>query len=101
MAQRLDIMDEATFNTMYSPVLPFPEKVVLQRLSFAKDEKETYFRRKDCYVMVTLLDEEGVIGHSTCSLCNNKMDIFDKFCPHCGAKSKGRKIVNGDDDETS
>ena len=95
-------MDEkTTFNTAYSPSLPFPDKVVLQRLTFSrKSESETYFKRKYCYAMMQLLDDEGTIGTCQCSCCKKQMDIFDKFCPNCGAKSKGRKIVNGDSDET-
>lgn len=63
------------------------------RVSSARaGQNQLYVPRIYCHILVSL-DDEGVVGYSNCSNCGNHMDIFDKFCSHCGAKSKGRTTI--------
>lgn len=91
--------NELTFNFLKGP---FPEKIVLQRLFTTFDDPKTeelYFKRVYCYAIVQMYDEDNVVGSCICSNCNNSLGLFEKFCPHCGAKIQGKKILDKDGNE--
>lgn len=80
----------------------FPDKVRLFKAAQTwrlYREEALYVKRIYCYADIIMLDEDGVIGECTCSNCHSLMDPFAKFCSNCGAKSKGRRIVNDGRDE--
>lgn len=69
---------------------PLPAKIRVSAIE--SDQSQLYFPRIYCHILVSL-DDDGIVGYSNCSNCGNHMDIFDKFCSHCGAKSKGRTTI--------
>ncbi len=95
--------DESIHYISYSPILPFPDKVILRRFFVNQDSSDTeqlYFKRIYCDAIVVMQDEDNVVGNCTCSICKNSIDLFDKFCSNCGAKVKGRRIFDKDGNET-
>lgn len=71
---------------------PLPARIRLSSAVEPNDQPQLYIPRVYCHILVSL-DDDGIVGYSNCSNCGNHMDIFDKFCPHCGAKSKGRTTI--------
>lgn len=61
---------------------------------YPNDENtKIYALRKYCYMDVVLNKDQEAIGSSFCSKCKKTVDPFFKFCPYCGAKSKGRRLL--------
>ena len=77
-------------------VYTFPGKVIVKD-SFYRGEEYVYIPRMYCKALITL-DEDAAIGSCNCSRCGHSMDPFAKYCSDCGAKSKGRELLN--DSET-
>lgn len=74
----------------------FPDRVRLRRPSFISNalaQEELYFKRTYAHINIVMLDDENTIGTSECSNCKSSIDIFVKFCPCCGAKIKGKRII--------
>lgn len=55
--------------------------------------KLEYYRREKCYILVSLKDDES-IGTSKCSVCGEHIDLFDRYCSHCGSKVIGKKLAD-------
>ena len=99
-----NVIDELPLT--YSPTQPFPNKVVLKRLMIGvgiedKNAEKTYYQRIYANVIMTMADDDNLVGNSKCSNCNNDVDIFIKFCPHCGAKIRGRIYYKNRDESNS
>ena len=91
-------VDEDTMAVPFSAVRPYPKKIVLNRIG-PKAESALYFKRIYCNAIITMFDDDNTIGTSTCSNCNNALGLFEKFCPHCGAKIKGKCILDKNGNE--
>lgn len=59
----------------------------------AKVFLDKYYKRTYAKAVVTMFDDDGIIGSCKCSNCNSNIDIFSKFCSNCGAKINGRAEV--------
>lgn len=58
---------------------------------------DKYYKRIYAKAIVTMFDDDCVIGSCKCSNCNSNIDIFNRFCSNCGAKINGRdEIIEGD-----
>lgn len=58
---------------------------------------DKYYKRIYAKAIVTMFDDDCVIGSCKCSNCNSNIDIFSRFCSNCGAKINGRsEIIEGD-----
>jgi len=94
--------EDIVANYLYSPDRPFPNKVQLTRfypVGCTSDTIQIYVKRQYCTANITMYDDDNTIGKCTCSICKKRMNPFDKFCPNCGAKSKGRHVVKDKRDE--
>lgn len=88
-------LNEYTFNVSQNDIY-YPGKLKVRAL-FQDDPEVLYVARLYCDALVTM-DDDSAIGSCKCSNCKKSIDVFDKFCRHCGAKSRGRKIVQEDTD---
>lgn len=60
---------------------------------------DKYYKRVYAKAIITMLDDDCIIGSCKCSNCNSSIDIFSKFCSNCGAKISGRsEAIEGDND---
>ena len=75
-------------------IIDFPAKIHATYL-FDPSVNVLYVPQEYCYINVTMNDDH-IVGHSECSKCGKNVDLFIKFCPHCGAKVKGRKVMGED-----
>lgn len=68
----------------------FPEKVILDDIF--TEEEHFYVKEKRAYwnINFDIDTENNVIGSSHCSLCGATVDLFDKYCRRCGARTIGR-----------
>lgn len=61
-----------------------------------------YAPREYCFIDVILDKDQEAVGSSRCSNCKESIEPFIKFCPYCGAKAKGRRLLrkkeNADDE---
>lgn len=73
-------------------IFTFPGKVIVKD-SFSRKEEYVYIPRMYCKALITL-DEDAAIGLCNCSRCGYSMNPFAKYCSNCGAKSKGRELIN-------
>lgn len=64
----------------------FPEKVIVDDI-FTKEE-HFYVKEKRAHWEIVMKDE--AVGSSHCSLCGATVDLFDKYCRRCGARTIGR-----------
>lgn len=64
----------------------FPKRIKIATSSLRKNYV-TYTPLISAKTIITM-DDDTSIGNSSCSNCNNSIDIFDKYCKHCGAKMK-------------
>lgn len=72
----------------------FPDKVEVYLYPQINDVKiKLYVPREYCFIDVVLDEDQEAIGFSKCSNCKESVEPFIKFCPHCGAKSKGRRLL--------
>ena len=78
------------FLGLMDPNGPFPSKILAHSFSYS-DTPIEYVPLINAQAIVTL-DDDGIIGHCTCSSCENSVDLFDGYCSHCGAKLKERKL---------
>ena len=77
-------------TTIYEP--EFPD--ILEVTCFlASNQPKNYAPREYCYIDVYLDEDQEAIGSSKCSKCKNTIDIFSKFCNHCGAKVRERRYL--------
>lgn len=56
------------------------EKAYLNGLKLAREEE-----RKIGHIDIFMEDEDGILGHCSCSECNKNVELFDNYCSHCGA----------------
>ena len=70
----------------------FPDILEVLCLS-AHDQPKNYAPREYCYIDVYLDEDQEAIGSSKCSKCKKTIDVFSKFCKHCGAKVKARRYL--------
>ena len=90
--------DEDTLELPIFVNRPYPNKVVLKKVG-PKPDSSLYFRRIYCDAIITMFDDDNTIGTSTCSNCNNSLALFEKFCPYCGAKIRGRRVLDRNGNE--
>lgn len=79
------------FLGLINPAGPFPSKILAHSFCYS-DDPIVYIPKIEAYAMVRM-DDECIIGHTTCSNCNGTIDPFDDYCSHCGAEIKGRKLL--------
>ena len=94
--------DEDTLEIPFSAVKPYPHKIILHKLGTKPDSSDfekLYFERIYCNAIITMFDDDNTIGSSICSNCKNSLELFEKFCPHCGAKIKGRQVLDRNGNE--
>lgn len=78
------------FLTSIIPNEPLPSELLVHSFTYT-DEPIHYIPKIEAYALITM-DEDGIIGHCKCSYCTKSIDLFDKFCSHCGAKLISRKL---------
>ena len=61
---------------------------------------DKYYKRTYAKAIVTMCDDDNIVGSCKCSNCRNQIDLFSKFCSNCGAKLTGRIIFDKDYNET-
>lgn len=84
--------DELTYYLpFYSTNFPKRIKIITAPLLANPPEEKIYIERVEAYIEVYMLDDDFTIGHCECTNCKNTIDLFDKYCPRCGAKLKGRR----------
>ncbi len=79
-----------------------PDVITLVSSIFSTNGKillDKYYKRIYAKAVVTMFDDDHIIGSCKCSNCNSNIDIFSRFCSNCGAKISGRhvKVIEGDD----
>lgn len=79
---------------------PFPNKLYAHALG-PSDEAVLYVPCIFAYAIVVMEDDDNLIGRCYCSNCKDSVNIFDKYCCHCGAKLKDRKVLGEDYEEDS
>lgn len=52
-------------------------------------EKGVSRRNRNHAHCVETIDEDGIVGHARCSVCQQTISSYDRFCRHCGAKITG------------
>lgn len=45
--------------------------------------------RNHAHCVETIDEEDGIVGHARCSVCQQAISSYDSFCRHCGAKITG------------
>lgn len=63
------------------------------------DVSRTYAPLIFCDAIVELNNQDNAIGKCTCSSCGKSMDIFNKYCPNCGAKKRRVKLAGESNEE--
>ena len=95
------IFDEGLENHIYlgliNPQGPFPSKIYAHAICLS-DEPVLYVPRIFAHAMVIMEDDDSVVGHCTCSICNKSINMFDKYCVHCGAKIKSQIFLGENND---
>ena len=95
------IITEESDNHIYLGVLdprgPFPGRIYAHSMCL-NDEPVIYVPQIFANVIV-VVEEDDAIGYSYCSNCKKSVNIFDKYCCHCGAKLKSRKTLGDDYEE--
>lgn len=83
-----DISDIPRFHSLNGL---FPEKVIVDDI-FTQEE-HFYVKEKRAYwdIDFDVDTENEVIGNTHCSLCGATVDLFDKYCHRCGARTFGRR----------
>ena len=56
-------------------------------------QSRKYVIYRECYADVILDPDECAIGRTQCSKCRETIEPFDKYCSHCGAKIKKRRLL--------
>lgn len=71
----------------------FPKRIRLITSTLVENppREKIYVERVEAYIEVYMLDDDFTIGHCECTNCRKTIDPFDKYCPRCGAKIKGRR----------
>lgn len=59
------------------------------RSVIADYEKGVSRRNRNHAHCVETIDEDGIVGHARCSVCQQAISSYDSFCRHCGAKLTG------------
>ena len=71
----------------------FPKRIRIITPTLVENppREKIYVERVEAYIEVYMLDDDFTIGHCKCTNCKNPINLFDKYCPRCGAKLKGRR----------
>ena len=74
----------------------FPKKLIAVKpmCMYNTDSEQTYIPLVKATADIVFMDDDFTIGHCHCSNCEKTIDIFDKYCSHCGAKIMGRREVS-------
>ena len=57
--------------------------------------EKVYIEQIKAFAEVTMMDDDLTIDSCRCSNCKRSIDIFDKYCSHCGAKLTERREIHG------
>lgn len=94
-------IDKTDSNTLLIHIignrLYHPKKIIVNNMMSESENETVFFQRTYCYINVKVTKDYDSIESCTCSACSHEIDIFSKFCSNCGAKSKGRKIIETED----
>lgn len=80
------------------PQGPFPAKIYAHA-SFVNDNSPVmYVPRIFAKHIVVMEDDDNIVGHSYCSKCEKNVNMFDKYCRHCGARLNEKKFLGETND---
>lgn len=83
-----------TANIIFDTGGAFPTRLEGRLPGFAGlDQSRKYVIYRECYADVILDPDECAIGRTRCSKCRETIEPFDKYCSHCGAKVKKRRLL--------
>ena len=85
-----DIMANEKPPNFCLPLETLPKKVSLSAI--LDRTPHIFVEQKETVWLVTMRD--AVIGNTHCLLCGASVDLFDKYCRMCGAKTTGRDYGN-------
>ena len=74
----------------------FPKKLIAVKpmSMYTTDSEQIYTPLVKATADITFIDDDFAVGHCRCSNCKKDIDIFNKYCFHCGAKIIGRRDIN-------
>lgn len=87
-----DDLDYHVYLGLLNPNGPFPKKIYAHGISM-NDPPLIYVPRQTAHALIFLDDDDYAIGRCKCSCCHETIDIFDKYCSHCGSKIIDRKTI--------
>jgi len=77
---------------LYPPAnFAFPGKIKASAAILGTEYLE-YVPQKYSTIDITM-DDEHIVGHAECSECKRNVEVWVNYCPYCGAKVRGKRVV--------